>query len=544
MVDFTLFRLRDELGDFDAYVESGDDRHISAVGPVDVGDFAAKLYFADTWRQTPPWLSFVSQVFPGAILWQPSRSISALVVVNANPNGTGRYFAFAFGPAGRHILRSNAYFRRYGLITALNLIADSEAPPQLRAFDTTRHGQGILRSRLQTASASTIEVFELDVLRDLIRHATGQPADIEQWGRRVGGSDALRLAADIPFTELGAFCLMVDEVARAETYRERFEWIDNIQPVIERPLLGELESEVINLLRGDRTDLVQLAPPEVVDWDVLSGFQYHFDTRRRPLMTRSDVSLPAYLAGLRAVDPDLEEITADRLRGRRLLGLNEDGERYREWPIWQCLVAEFEYQGATYVLEDGAFYRVGSRYLEQLNEHVLRFRQDSDLLPPARPGATEPEYNREAAAGSDRFLLLDADEVPAEGARGGIELCDLLTDQRQFVHVKRYGSSKQLSHLFAQSRVAAELLLVNADFRTAAQALIRARSNGSARFDVIDPDAMRPGECEVVLGIIKGWAGRDIDTLPFFAKVDLRRTLIDLTSRGYAASVLRIPVEQ
>ena len=281
----------------------------------------------------------------------------------------------------------------------------------------------------------------------------------------------------------------------------------------------------------------------MVDWDVLSRFQYHFDTKRRPSLTRSDISLHSYLTGLRASDPALDGATANRLRSRRILGLTGDGDRYVEWSVWQCLVAEFEYQGTTYVLEDGSFYSVAARYLDELNEHLLRSRRDVDLLPSAAPGTTEPEYNRETATGSDRFLLLDARLVRTDDARGGVELCDLLTDERQFVHVKRYGGSKQLSHLFAQSRVAAEMLLLNADFRVAAKNLIREVAGGAGRFDVIDADAVHPNEFEIVLAIIKHWGDGDIDGLPFFAKVDLRRTLVDLISRGYVVSVARVPIE-
>ena len=449
MVDFSLFRLRDEVADFDAFVEFNDDRQVVPVGPIDGGDFTAKLYFVESSRRRPPWVSFLDEGFPGAIGWQPSRTTSALVVINAEP-GVGRYFALAFGPGGRHILRGDAYQRRYGLTTALNLIAATDAQPQLRAVDTTRHGRSILRSRLQTASLSTVDVFELDVLRDLMRRATGRPADVEQWGKRVGGSDAVRLARDIRFSQLGEFCLSVDELASATTYRERFDWIDNIRPVSDRQTLGSLEDEVARLLRDARTDILQLAPPEVVDWDVLSGFRYHFDTRLKTPMTRNDLFLNAYLSGLRQADPDLDELTPDFLKRRRIVGLNEDSDQCGEWTVWRCLVGEFEYQGQSFVLEDGVFYRVTESYLQRLNEDILPFSSEAELLPSAKIGETEPQYNRTAADSSDGFLLLDASLIHTEGASGGIELCDLLTDKRQFVHVKRYGGSQKLSHLFAQ----------------------------------------------------------------------------------------------
>ena len=540
MVDFALFRLLDDFGDFDAFVDFEGDRTIHAAGPIERPDFTAKLYFTDTMRERPPWLSFIEEGFGSAMAWQPSRTISAVVIVNANPEGPAQFFALAFGMSGRHMIRGDVYRRRYGLTSALNLIGDAETPPQLREFGTTRHARSILRSRLQTAALSPVDVFELDVLRDLVRSATGQPADTERWGTRVGGSDAFRLARDIGFDELGAFCRAIDEAANVGTYRDRFDWIDNIRPISDRQDIEALEGEVIALLLDNRTDVLQLAPPEMVDWDRLSGFQYHYDTRRG--LVRSDLVLRAYIAGLREKDPGLEEVTPDWLRRRQVIGVDEDRDRCGSWSVWRCLVGEFEYNDRSYVLEDGSFYQVAESYLQQLNHELIGFSREADILPAAKPGMTEPDYNREVARGSDHLLLLDARTVRPEGSGSGIEVCDLLTDTRQFIHVKRYKGSQGLSYLASQARVSAEQLLVSGEFRTRARELIAEQSDGDPVFDVIDAAAMRTDEFEVVLAIIKAWGDDDVDALPFFAKVELRRTITDLRSRGYLVGVERVPI--
>jgi uncharacterized protein (TIGR04141 family) len=48
------------------------------------------------------------------------------------------------------------------------------------------------------------------------------------------------------------------------------------------------------------------------------------------------------------------------------------------------------------------------------------------------------------------FALLDADPVIYGGGRSAIEICDLLSTDRVFVHVKAKTKSSTLSHLFAQ----------------------------------------------------------------------------------------------
>ena len=175
MVSFSLFRLHDELGDFDSFVALDEKRGISISDPIDRGDFTAKLYFKDSSRRQPQWLSFIDEGFPTALNWPNPRSVSALLVVNANPNGPGQYFALAFGQAGRFMIRKTAYRRRYGLLTALNLLTAGSSPPRIRGLQTTRHTESILRSRLETTSPSSIGTFELDVLRDLLRAQLAHP---------------------------------------------------------------------------------------------------------------------------------------------------------------------------------------------------------------------------------------------------------------------------------------------------------------------------------------------------------------------------------
>ncbi len=539
-MDFTLFRLRDDIDEFDDFVRIQEGQTPSVqYGPIAGPAFRAKLYVSNSVPNPPIWAPLLETGFPASAPWPLSATSSALLLLRVEQDNAGHYFAFAFGQRGRYLLRDGSYHRRYGLRTALNLIADPNTPPKLRAFETARHSQNILRARLQATAASSIEVFELDLLRDIVRHATGVPVDVERWGKRVGGSDALRIAADLSWADLGKFCLAVDAVASGTDYRQQFGWIDYMNQVSDKQLVETLEDHVVELLRTGQTGLVRLAPPEIVDWDLIVRFQYHFDTRSD--VRRYDISLDSYLAGLKHNDPQLVGLSADKLRSRHIIGLNADGSRVNEWSVWRCLAAEFEHDGATYVLDDGSFYNVDSDYLDRLNSTIIPYARSNPFLPPSPSGVTEPKYNQSAAANSDNFLLLDADEIHY-GGPGGVELCDILTSSRQLVHVKRYSGSATLSHLFAQARNSAELLLTNRDFRTAARDHIRDLPNSDPRFDFINAENIQTSEFEVVLAIIKKWGDAGIDTLPFFAKVSLRRALMDLTSWGYIVSVERVPV--
>ena len=61
----------------------------------------------------------------------------------------------------------------------------------------------------------------------------------------------------------------------------------------------------------------------------------------------------------------------------------------------------------------------------------------------------EGEYNAIAAKVGQR-VLMDKQTVTIPGKTSAIEVCDVLTDNRQLIHVKRKFSSNALSHLFGQ----------------------------------------------------------------------------------------------
>ena len=144
--------------------------------------------------------------------------------------------------------------------------------------------------------------------------------------------------------------------------------------------------------------------------------------------------------------------------------------------------------------------------------------------------------------------------IRVHGVTGSVEICDVLTSNRQFIHVKRKLGSSNLSHLFSQGFVSAELFLTDPIFRDAVRERIsdaeRARAEVESdrcfigRFSgSLDFDTPEPRNIEVVYAVIAQWSNRTLaEALPFFSKVNLRRTMSELRRIGYRTSFCRIEV--
>lgn len=127
---------------------------------------------------------------------------------------------------------------------------------------------------------------------------------------------------------------------------------------------------------------------------------------------------------------------------------------------------------------------------------------------------------------------MDRQLVKHGGGHSAIEFCDLMTDDKKLVHVKRYSGSAQLSHLFAQGAVSGELFVQDAQFR---EKLNEKLPQGHKLADPAEqPD---PREYEIVFAIVVG--SDDLD-IPFFSKVSLRNARRRLRGYGYTVTKKRI----
>jgi uncharacterized protein (TIGR04141 family) len=131
---------------------------------------------------------------------------------------------------------------------------------------------------------------------------------------------------------------------------------------------------------------------------------------------------------------------------------------------------------------------------------------------------------------------MDTKLIPSGVIGNGIEVCDLYTRNHQFIHIKRYGGSSVLSHLFNQGYVAANMLMQK-DFR------VRLNQHESfRRFDHIEEDAFNQRDFEIVFAVLS--KNEDIPPhIPFFSKITFKHVTTSLNNLGYKVSVKSIKDE-
>jgi uncharacterized protein (TIGR04141 family) len=514
MTAITLFKIKEEFSDPDQILVDRSKLGYSNVkiGSTRIGD----LYVKRVERTRPSWLKFFGNSIDLSGVSVKTASLAAVFLTKRRDS----LFAIAFG-YGRTLLKDGVTVDRFGLRATLNAIE----PSQLRSIDHKRLETVPRHTREQLSRGGSLDQFGLDVDRDLLRAVTGAPIDAK-YGRRLSGADQLTALADITLESLGKYIEMYDELSAGTAYTENFPWVDNVREVRDPALEAALDKQLLKDLKRSTAEF-WLAPPEIIDWAVTEGFRYK--TRKGAIVYR-DLDLDNYFAEYGSS----EELTEGRLQQDRIYHVRSDDVNHNHsWSFVRCLVGECEYKKRRFVLNEGKWYAIESEFLTSVEEFINGIpATEIDL--PRYSDASEGAYNKRVAKKNASYLALLDQNFIKYPQHGKVEVCDLYTMDRKFVHVKRSGASSTLSHLFNQGTVSADLMVHEPGFRRQFQEKLPLNYRWGNPDDGIDPK-----QFEVCYAIVSR-PSQELK-LPFFSKISLRAAVKNLQQMGFRVSVKAIP---
>lgn len=385
----------------------------------------------------------------------------------------------------------------------------------------------------QLSKAGIAADFGIDIEQDLICSITGKSIDEKKYGKTVTGKDLLSLSVKINISSIKDFLRLCYEKYLSDEYKTDFGWIDRIAEIKDLILINGLNSKLIENIKNGVLEKTWMAVPEIIEWEHVSGFKYSQAKDEKP---KEDIDIDGFLGSLS--DDQKESLSIDVLKKKMIYCIDsQNGETRHRWNAYSCLYCEVhDEQKKTYLLSNGKWYEIESDYAQEVNAEFEAFRNaGSALTLPAYNHSNENDYNKAIATkSSDNFHCMDCDCISHGGAHSRIEFCDLISKEKKFIHIKRYGGSSVLSHLFSQGLVSGELFLRDAEFRTKLNAKL------PKQFKISNPD-QRPNasQFEIIYGIISSYQ-RKLD-LPFFSKVSLRTAKNRLEAFGYKVSLLQIP---
>ncbi len=519
IVHLSIYLVKDAITRCDQIIKDGCD------GPAEIaisGCGNGYLYWNAPHSEFPKWTSLFEDSMDIKKIGK-AAGVSAAFVLKVE----GRYFVLTFGQGGRFLIEDGICEERFGLLVALNSV-DRES---FRCVDKQSLDAIQSHTRIQSGEETTADQFGLDVEQDMLKAIVGAPKD-PRLGNRMTGTDSLSVSVRMDLSDLPFLLKLYKEKFEQDLSKTDYDWVNNISIVkSSSALLATLEKRLIEKFENKDYSDLWLAIPEIIDWNLVSGFIYAGGKS----ILNPDIDLQGFLSTLKG-----KPVSIDLLKHRHVHCADADHKCvFKHWSVYKCLYAEIDNEGNKYILNDGKWFNVSVNFVERTNTEFGEI-DISSLELPVYAGGGEGKYNKDVCdTHPAQFALLDdKNKISHGGGHGQVEVCDLFSIEKQLVHVKIYGKSSVFSHLFSQGFVSGQLMQLDAEFRKKVKAKL------TPPFSSLINVEARPKEKEftIVFAVISDSPKKTLH-LPFFSRVNLNNTWKVLRGFGFNVQLLKIEVD-
>ncbi|SOC37556.1 TIGR04141 family sporadically distributed protein [Salinicoccus kekensis] len=488
-------------------------------------DEKGKVYIGHNNQNEPGWYDNVKMLATALdkdIKNQSSRAIAVLEVDN-------KVYILTFGH-GRHMINEDYIVRNFGRKIVLNLIeADSIKTTQTAAIGD------FITSHLSSSSRQTnLNDLRINTDSDLLLRIEGNINILNLKANAVGG-DSIKLSFKEPI-EVTLIVNIIRELEKQyneDAYKEKFEWIDNLVPIKDKVLKDEIfKAAFKDFIKED-------ASLHLVNLDTTyDNYSYSFTEKGSRVEDINDLKSLITVGERIEEEEYINELTQSLLKKKIFAHDNENGDILL-WSLKKCLAGEVPGFDRTYTLFLGNIYEVNQDYVNTINEKVKslqndhNFELDFDICDKKEEG----DYLQEQAENRDDIMCLDQDFITYNGR--SIEACDLLTDNKELIHVKKWSSSSTLSHLFQQGIVSAELLLNDRYFREELN-----KKLNEEKFKIPETN-FQPPDYTIIYSVLFKAENYTFVDLPIFSKIVLVNSFITLRNLAFKVKLnsLRYIVE-
>ncbi len=485
-------------------------------------------------EKNPTWKGFTEEIVGSELNELANRSSSAVLIIKTSK----ATIAFTFG-YGRFLIDTQYFVHDFGIKTALNTLKHDS----LRSIDLLTLEDQAVQKKSQASRESSIGVFGIDVSRDILRAVTGSPKKGVDLQNISGGDFVYSFSTEINISEISSLVDLLYGFYDNDSYKKEFLWVDNIRKIKEKNEVDFLDKQLLNNLILNGKD-VFITIPEIVQWDSIYGFSF---TRAKKAI-KPTIEKNEYFDHI-----DVSKVSINSIKRDRLF-VHDIHEEIFDYQIYKCIYFEYKIEGKTYILFSGIWYEIDNVFISRVDAIIARINVSKLNFPTVHIWEeiekeelkikieSEGDYN-ERAAKEHGYHLLDKKLIKSNRTTSSIELCDLMTDRKQLIHVKhRKGGSAGLSHLFAQGSVSAEILLGDKEFRKEARKVLKRVSVGLQ--NTISLDNFKSNGVEIVFLILGEDSKTLTNNLPFFSKVNLSKTFENLHQRGFDVSIAGVATEK
>ena len=497
--------------------------HVDIVKDVNIKEAFTNgiLYYKESFSKEPAW---TDNFFNKNIESLKNSTASGLYITKINHDNKDIYFGISFGH-GWQMFKDGVIVERFGIKTTLSIIKE-----EIKKIEKKNFTNGLKDVSEQLGKVGSVADFGFNVEQDIMKAIVGEPENKELFGKNVVGKDSISLSVKKNVDDVNDLLIELYKAYISNKYKNNFDWFDNFSFISDKTLITKLDNKVVEKINDDiKTDVIYwLAIPEIISWEDTKCFKY---SNRKNVMEYQDIAFEDFKNSLNSNQEEILIINIDILKRKKVFQIDTNDNTLDEWPVYKCLYAEIDLNAEKYLLVAGKYYKVNKDYKKKIEDE---FSVDTNFnLPDWSKLKYENVYNTEVATNDPNFQCLDGG-VNRNNliGKGKIEFADLVKLDKYLIHVKKYGASSVLSHLFSQGLVSATLLLTEKSFRTEVNSKL-----DNLHKDIVTDADPTPEDYTVVYAI--GTTKKDL-RLPFFSLVNFRNIKKQLRLYGYKVLIIKI----
>lgn len=518
-ITYSIYLIKDDFVTQKKYLQntSGCDHFTIAIS----GHSDAHVYINKVTSKTHEWSKLLPFNVSG-IDWNKYQTSSLFLLLILEINN--HIFAITSG-LGRYLLHPFSVENKFGFKVVLNSV-DPETIQQLSKRTISQNPKTSIE---QITKGVTINHFGIDNFTDLIQRVKGK-SKLAALGISLDGEDALKISIPHELHELPSLLENCLREFKSNSYVKYFPDIDNLSIVKDKEQLSFLNNELEIRLKAELKNVSKNKPlsgdiwasiPEIVTDPDFECFTYkqsesalqYYDIELK------DIISEYYLTKTKTIRRD---ITLNSLRADRIFIRKSNGITYQKWKASSCINAFIDMGNDSFCFTENEWFRVSKNYIDKLDKKIASIDQSNLLFSDWPHQQSEKDYlESHPLLNHKEYLILDRDNINIDG-QSAIEPCDIYTKDKQLIHVKRYGSSSLLGHLFNQGYVSGDLLINSLEFKD--------KFNNKLRDDYLISE-INPSEFTIAYVI--GTKHINNFELPLFSKITLTKTYDELRKKGF-----------
>lgn len=506
-LNVSIYLVKENIVKFDDIVESATELHKY--------DDNSIVYYNRSFVKEPDWLMSFFNLHNENLKTANSRVVYLKRISVSTQES--RIFAITFG-YGKTLLKDDVCEEQFGLKIVLNTIERNK----IRKISKTDIGKNYKQSQEQMPRESDISEFGFDIDRDLIKYVTGK-SDDEQFGKSViTGGDIFNLVIDKNVDNIEEFLKYCYEKYISTTYKQNFEWLDNIKLVKDKNVIDALNQKVVDEFNKKDFSHVWLAIPDVIEWKNVRCI--YISGQKNKDAKYNDIENEVFIKSFNnETIKNFEQIKSKSIYAKSTENIEEN---VYKWSASKCIVGSLELLGNIYAINGGNWYKINTDFAKEISDAYNNLVLSDLTFVDCDKLDNEDKYNQKLVDSINNSHLIHKYNIPYGGGSGNtIEPCDVAIG-KTLIHIKMNGGSSYLSHLFNQATNACALLK---DYNFRDKFKQKLNSNGIT--DVINDD-FNASDYVIVLGIIND-KHDERPHIPFFSKVSIKYVATQIMNLGY-----------